>query len=81
MSKLRAWRQAKDMTQSELAVRLGCSTPSVCKIEAGEQLPSPDLMLKIQQVTRSAVTIADIVGEHTTQPRKKRRPSALAAAV
>ena len=80
MSKLRAWRRAKNMTQTELAERLGCSTPSVCKIEAGEQLPSPNLLLKIQQVTRSAVTIADIIGEHTTAG-KKRRPSSLAAAV
>lgn len=66
MSKLKAWRLSRKpkMTQTALAKRLGVSTPSVCKIEAGEQVPKVDLLVKIEKTTRGAVSMVDILNDH-----------------
>jgi DNA-binding XRE family transcriptional regulator len=65
MSKLKAWRLSRKpkMTQTDLAERLGCTTPTVCKIEAGEQVPKIPLLLKIEKATRGAVSVVDILND------------------
>lgn len=66
MSKLKAWRLSRKpkMTQTDLAKRLGVTTPTVCKIEAGEQVPKIDLLARIEKATRGAVSMVDVLNDH-----------------
>lgn len=65
MTKLKAWRLSRKpkMTQTALAKRLGCTTPTVCKIEAGEQVPKIGLLVKIEKTTRGAVSMVDVLND------------------
>ena len=49
---VRRWRKARDLTQDELARRVGCSVSTVRKIEADERRPSQ----------QAAERIADVLG-------------------
>lgn len=46
---LKASRTSMELTQSEMAKKLGVSTSIVCDIEKGRQLVSPVLALKISK--------------------------------
>ncbi len=48
-NRIRSLRQAKGMTQHELAEALNISTVYVCKLERGSGIPSIDLCLDISQ--------------------------------
>lgn len=64
MSKLREWRDAQGMSQAQFAARIGTSIPSVSRIEAGEQWPSPELMRRIEEETEGVVTAADVLAAY-----------------
>ena len=64
MSKLRDWRLAAGLSQAEFADKIGTSVPSVSRIEAGDQWPSPALMRAIEEVTIGEVTSADILATY-----------------
>lgn len=57
--KLRAYRSMVAMTQSELAKRLGVTELSVIKYESGANVPSPETMRRIFQVSGGAVAPND----------------------
>lgn len=64
MSDLKTWRTQREMTQAALAALLGTTPPTVCRIEAGEQWPAPQLMLAIERVTQGKVTASHILAHH-----------------
>lgn len=72
MSKLREWRDAQGVSQAWVADKIGTSIPSVSRIEAGEQWPSPELMRRIEEVTAGFVTAADLLAAY-------KKPAASAA--
>ena len=55
---LRAARTAMDITQTEMARRLGISRSTVCDIEMGRQLVSPELAVKIAKKAGLSTTLA-----------------------
>jgi transcriptional regulator with XRE-family HTH domain len=44
---LKAWREKRRMTQEELAKFAGISTVYVAKIEAGDKVPSIQVLMKL----------------------------------
>jgi anhydro-N-acetylmuramic acid kinase len=57
--KLRAYRSIVNLTQKQMARRLGVTELSVIKYEAGTNIPSRDVMLRIYEETRGAVAPND----------------------
>lgn len=74
MSKLKAWRKAKKLTQSQLAERIGASTPTICKIERGAVWPGAARLAAIEKTTRGAVTASDIAADY--QAKRKHQIAA-----
>ena len=70
MSKLKAWRKAKSLTQGKLAARIGTTTPTICKIENGDQWPGPKTLAAIEKTTRGEVTASDIAADYNAKNRK-----------
>lgn len=52
---LKRWRYQAGMNQKEMAVKLRCSTPNVCRLESGQGRPSAHLANRIQRVTKGEV--------------------------
>ena len=46
-SVLRAWRLGEELSQAEMARRLGLSRANLCDLEKGRKLPSPGRALRI----------------------------------
>ena len=59
---LRAWRLRSDLSQEELAERLGTNKSTVSRLETNARGASNELLLKIAEVTRGAVTPNDMLG-------------------
>jgi transcriptional regulator with XRE-family HTH domain len=59
-SRLRKWRKAHGLTQEDFAKQIGTTGPSVCRIEAGVQWPSVELIAAIEAATDGDVTVTDI---------------------
>ena len=55
---LRSARAAMEITQSEMARRLGVSRSTLCDIEKGRQLVSPELAVKIAKAAGLSATVA-----------------------
>lgn len=55
------WRKQQKMTQEGLAKLLKTDRALVCKWERGEHSPTAKTIMKIMEVTKGAVTLADIV--------------------
>lgn len=49
-TRIKRERLAREMTQRQLADRVGVGVPHVSKVEAGRESPSDDLLMKIAQV-------------------------------
>ncbi|MCY4645201.1 MAG: helix-turn-helix transcriptional regulator [Bacteriovoracales bacterium] len=49
---LRAARTSMDITQEEMAKKLGVSKSMICDIEKGRQLVSPKMAIKIAKVSQ-----------------------------
>lgn len=58
---LRKWRLETGLTQVALAALVDCTKATICRIEKGGRVASPDLMLRIAEVTRNAVTPNDLL--------------------
>lgn len=62
---LRDWRKSKmKITQAAAGELLGLSQPSLARIEAGEQWPTPDTIALIERGTKGAVTANDILARY-----------------
>lgn len=61
---LRKWREARGMSQSELAARLGVDQSTVSRIERGDLVPSPSVKIIFNSILAA------------TPPRKKAKESA-----
>lgn len=57
--RVRALREAAEMTKTELAKRLGTSSPNVLRLEAGRHVPRLDLLADVAFVL--GVRITDLV--------------------
>lgn len=49
---LKAWRKRRDLTQSELAERMGASFVSVCNWESGKTSPTLTSVVKLSQALK-----------------------------
>ncbi|MCZ7856032.1 helix-turn-helix transcriptional regulator [Agrobacterium salinitolerans] len=56
---LTVWRKSQNLTQDDLAVKLGVSRWMVNRLEVGERTPSFDLAIKIQEISKDAVKPID----------------------
>jgi transcriptional regulator with XRE-family HTH domain len=59
--RLAKWREEQELSQADLAEKLGCDQSFISRIEraVGPQIPSRGWMLKIHQLTRGEVTPND----------------------
>lgn len=57
--KLKAYRAAGNLTQSQFAERVGVSSLAILKYERGESIPGKEVMLRIFKETKGAVTPND----------------------
>lgn len=46
---LRWWRKARNMTQADLAERLGISRPSVTQLETGDWIPGLEVVARVAE--------------------------------
>lgn len=61
MSKLREYRTAKGLTQSELAEAVGVKKATISRIENGERTPSMSLVSRICEATKGELTANDFM--------------------
>lgn len=61
---LKTWRKSKKLTQAAAGELLGLSQPSLARIEAGEQWPTPETISLIETGTKGAVTANDILATY-----------------
>ena len=54
MSDLRAYRKTHNLTQAEVAAKLGVSQAMVADIESGARQPSPELSASIRRLLTSS---------------------------
>jgi anhydro-N-acetylmuramic acid kinase len=76
--KLKSYRAIANMTQQQLAERLGVSQLSVIKYENGENIPSREQMINIFRVSNGAVTPNDFYDLGIGEPDQLQPPSSLA---
>jgi len=75
---IRKLRVSRGLSQSELARRIGSSSSYLCRIEAGERMPSPPMMLKMSKALGceyEKLLGASGVLESDALPSKSRQPS------
>jgi transcriptional regulator with XRE-family HTH domain len=72
MSKLKAWRETAGLSQTELSVLVGTSTPTICRVEDGSQNISADLIASIVKATKGRVTAADLLDARSKYLAKTR---------
>jgi len=53
--KLKTWRVDHDMTQAQMAAKLGLSASRLSRIESGEAWPNPVELVKIRKLTTESV--------------------------
>lgn len=56
---LTVWRKSQNLTQDELAEKIGVSRWMVNRLEAGERTPSFDLAIKMQELSGGKVKPMD----------------------
>jgi transcriptional regulator with XRE-family HTH domain len=61
MSKLRAYRLSKGLSQEALARRLGVGKAAICRIERGSRRPSLPLIARIVRVTAGELSANDFL--------------------
>jgi DNA-binding XRE family transcriptional regulator len=68
MSKLREYRTAHGLTQTEMAEAVGVKKATISRIENGERTPSMSLVSRICEATRGELTANDfmVVSEEVT---------------
>ena len=52
LTKLRAWRERRAMTQGELAARAGLTRAALSRIESGQAEPRPSTVRRLAQALR-----------------------------
>lgn len=62
---LTAWRKSQNLTQDQLAGKLGVTRWMVNRLEMGERTPSFDLAIRIQVLTDDKVKPADFSRRET----------------
>ena len=75
---IRKLRVSRGLSQSELARRIGSSSSYLCRIEAGERMPSPPMMLKMSRALGceyGELLAASGVLESDALPRRSGQPS------
>jgi len=56
---LKEWQHQNNITDTELARRVGVHQSTVCHYHAGRRRPSPEVALKIEEVTGGEVTMKE----------------------
>lgn len=75
---LRAWRATKSKSLKDVAESLGVNVTTVARWELGAMLPDADMVERIERLTGSAVTAADMHAVRLTW-LKANRPEKFAA--
>lgn len=66
---LKAWRTTNKLTQAAAGELIGLKQPTLAKIEAGKQWPSPETIALIVAGTGGAVTANDILAHYQSAPQ------------
>jgi len=70
-NKIKVYRAMHDMTQEDLAVKIGVTRQTILAIEKGKYIPSLDLAFRIARFFD--VTVEDLFpGEHGNAPEQTR---------
>ena len=69
MNALRTWRKKRDLTQEQMAERLGVSVGSLSRIERGEQWPDRIFFKRLAEETSGSVTANDFLSEGVNQQK------------
>jgi ribosome-binding protein aMBF1 (putative translation factor) len=69
--RIRELREAKGLSQAEVAEQIGTKQPSIARIEHGESLPKIEMLQKLARVFGMRVQI-----EFVPAPRRRRRKAA-----
>lgn len=64
---LSEWLKAKDVTTSAFAEQIGVKRQSVHRYLEGERLPRRDVLAKIHQATKGAVTANDFLSSQPSE--------------
>lgn len=59
--KLADWLKRNNMNQAELARRLGIAESTLSRIRRGKNTPGLDIAMKIEEYTRSEVSLQDLL--------------------
>ncbi len=54
------YRRLNEMTLNAISKKLGVEQSTICLIENGKRFPKPDLIHRIQVLTKNSVTAQDI---------------------
>lgn len=68
MSKLRDFRKSKEMTQADLARKVGVRKPTISRIESGARVPSVSLIRRLIEFSGGELTADDLLA--TPQPER-----------
>lgn len=60
-TKLKRWREAENLTQLELAQKLGVTERTAARYERGESIPPAARCSQIAKLTKGAVSMGDWV--------------------
>ncbi len=59
--KFKEWRESAGLRQGQAGALIGISQPYISNIEKGKKPPSARLAMRIEQITKGAVTALDLI--------------------
>jgi transcriptional regulator with XRE-family HTH domain len=60
---LSEWRKKSGLNLKEFSEKIGCSIPSACQIENGNNYPRPEVLKKIAIVTKNKVNALTLLND------------------
>jgi len=58
---LKSWQRKNKITNTQLARLVGIDQSSICHYHAGRRRPSPEVALRIEEVTEGEVSLREIL--------------------
>lgn len=64
--KLSEWRKSHGFSQAQAATLIEVTQPAYCRYESGRNMPRPEVMARIREVTGGTVTANDFYAAPST---------------